>query len=253
MFLRKFLGTLIGDIRIVRNICIPPCFIIGEVTGKIDLSTDYRNLTRKIEIGDILISRSWGYFGSNVAIPGAFKHGMIYVGPIKGEKNKKGFIENPIPTENGIHKRCVIHAISEGVVCQDLIDVMKHCDYMAAFKANYTLHSIIDIVKARKILVEEACEKVGLPYDFGFNWRTHKSFCCTELVDYLLKKVELSTPQKIEKRVKLFGKKNKVTIADSYMTLYKLSWVSNSCYEKGFVEKSKFSKLFRMRLTELGK
>jgi hypothetical protein len=248
MSLRAKLFSFFGDIHVVKALTFPPCFMIGEHKRKVDLSLDYRAATKLLQPGDILVSRSWGYFLSNKGIPGAFKHAMVYVGAVKGRKDAEtGFIKKPkmMPSMTSVYQtltpRCVVHAISDGVVCQDLIDVMTHCDYMAAFRPlSADLSKPFDL----NVVAAEACKLVGTPYNFDFAINKN-AFYCTELVNYLADKSSARIPPKTSMRVSLFGAKSMVTLADSISLVYSMPWCSVSCNEPAFVNKSKIPDVIR--------
>jgi len=242
MWLKKQVATVGGNIHFVRALCLPPNIMIGNPKTKIQLDRDYRSASRSLRAGDIIISRAAGFI-SNKFIPGAFKHAMVYVGPISGKYDKEsGFINAPrmLPDAVGIHQtlfpRCVVHAISEGIVCQDLLTVMTHCDYMAALRPL----TFSEMEPNKNIIISSACRAVGKEYDFGFNWKSAKKFCCTELVDHCLKKAGFETPQPsmINTSFNPFGKKQPVTIADKYIEVHKTVWHSLSCNETKFIKRA---------------
>lgn len=232
------IGSLLGDLHTVRAICIPPCFQIGEHKRQSEVSNEYRILSKILRVGDVLVSRSWGYL-SNSLIKGAFKHAMVYTGPVSGHRTSEGFVKEPklLPSGFGIHQtfspRTITHAISEGVVCQDLLDVMLHCDYLAVFRPCLLKQCIED---CGNIIAYSALEKVGKPYDFGFDFSHHGKFSCTEMVNYCCKKAGLAIPPQIYARTPI--KKRKVTFADHYFGLYPLVYVSPQCLDVNFVRKS---------------
>lgn len=242
MWLQKKVAAIGGDIHFVNALCLPPNVMVGSAKSKIQLDRDYRAASRTLQAGDILVSRSAG-FVSNRFIPGAFKHAMVYAGPISGKyDDETGFINAPrmLPGSIGIYQtlfpRCVIHAISDGIVCQDLLTVMTHCDYMAAIRPT----RFAELEPNRNIVVSSACEAVGKEYDFGFNWESAKKFCCTELADHCLKRAgfEIPEPVMIKTSINPFAKKQPVTIADKYIEVHEMVWHSLSCSESKFVKKS---------------
>jgi hypothetical protein len=240
MWLQRKVATIGGNIHFVRALCLPPNVMIGERKVKIQLGRDYRAASRLLHPGDIIISRSRGFL-SNKFIPGAFKHAMIFVGPVSGKIDPETkFITAPrmLPNCIGVHQtlnpRCVVHAVSEGIVCQDLLEVMNHCDYMAAVRP----HGREASDPNANIVISSACEAVGKPYDFGFDWKNKKSFCCTELADHCLKKAgyQIPEPHMINTSLNPFGKKQPVTVSDSYIQVHKMVWHSLSCNETKFVK-----------------
>ena len=113
---------------------------------------DYRIVKNIIQPGDILLQR-WEGWIDKWFIPGFWNHAGIYVGG---------------------HKEQVVHAVSEGVLIEDLINFMR------------TDHLII--LRAKKENVDKALEKVwniiGSEYDFSFDFTNSRRFSCTEVIDY---------------------------------------------------------------------
>lgn len=240
MGLRKVIGTLLGDVHVVKALCLPPNIMVGEGKKRV-VPEDYRSASKWFRPGDVLTSRTDGYIFSNWAIPGAFKHAMLYVGPIRGTLDRKtGFISKPklLPSGVGIHHtqtpRAVVHAVSEGVVCQDLLSIMNHCDYIAAFRP--VLEKGAE--GTPELMCANACALVGSPYDFGFSWEDSAALSCTELVDYVSGISGFKQAPRIKKRVRLFGPKNDVVLADNFMYIFKMVWCSVSCNSPAFIKKA---------------
>jgi len=253
MSLRSGLFSFLGDLHVVKALTIPPCFMVGSHRRKLDLGTDYRSASRILKPGDILTSRSWGFFCSNLGIPGSFKHALIYVGPVSGRRSEEtGFTEKPkrLPAGANVkdtpYPRSVVHAISEGVVCQDLLEVMAEEDYLAAYRPLL----LTERPELAEKVVDAACQKVGTPYDFGFDWRSHDALCCTELADYAVKAAGVPLPPRTKKRLKLFQPAVDVTLSDSYALAHPMVWCSLSCNEPGFIAKSVHPQILRDRIWE---
>ena len=115
----------------------------------------YRDLEPLIQPGDIIIRRFEGYIDKWL-IPGWWNHAGIYVGPIRGLDHK------------------VIHAISDGVVVDDLIDFMR-TDHMIVLRAPE---------RYRKEAIIRANDAIGSDYDFAFEFGDTLRFSCTELNSY---------------------------------------------------------------------
>ena len=256
MGLKSFFYTLLGNVHIIPNLVVPPFFVLGEPPRRYSLAQDYRAASRLLQPGDLLVCCAKGYFFSNRAIRGtAFKHAALYCGPITGRRNPDtGRIERPkiLPSGVGIHQtlypRSVIHATSDGINCIDLLDLLLYEDYVAAFRPAAADKAKLEL--ATQIMVTEACKLVGTPYDFGFDFSTHEKMCCTEFTDYLLKRVGLPTPPRILQRVKFFGPKVEVTLADSYALLFPCVWATMSCSEPAFVNQSAIPGVLRDRIYE---
>ncbi|KKN98843.1 hypothetical protein LCGC14_0140840 [marine sediment metagenome] len=151
--IQKAVFGFIGDIRwhgLLRPFWITVNARTFQLKGK-----HYRAVEKLIQPGDILIRRFEGYL-DRALIPGWFNHGGIYVGEIGGQDHM------------------VIHAISDGVVVDDLIDFMK------------TDHVIV--LRSEKWRSGEAIKRakaaIGSDYDFAFEFNDTLRFSCTELVSH---------------------------------------------------------------------
>jgi len=208
---------------------------------------DYRVFTKKLLPGDFLLMRAEPYFLSNAAISGtAFKHLAVYVGAVEGDFDAETrFIDNPLPmgtdyrhtgrAKDGLHERVIVHAISEGVVCQDLGEVLFHEDYVCAVRPWKNEHEQDEIV-------ERAISRVGIPYDFEFK-ASPKALYCTELGGWCCKRVGIEPPKKVLKVNNLLGLvlplarfHAPVWIADGFL-VYNTVCFSKSCGEKSFAGK----------------
>lgn len=151
--LKKWIFSFIGDIK-WAGIKHPFWFTINATTFRLK-GKHYRDLEPLIQPGDIVIRRFEGYV-DKWFIPGWWNHAGIYLGKIDGKNHN------------------VVHAISDGVVIDDLIDFMR-TDHMIVLRAP-----------------EKYCEKaircaedaIGKDYDFAFNFDDSMKFSCTELIDY---------------------------------------------------------------------
>lgn len=160
---------------------------------------DYRRFAAKIKPGDILVSRSASYFLSNWAISGTFfKHAAVYVGPMRGVRDSKTKfiaateslgVDKPFSAtpQKDVYERTVIHAIGEGVVCQDFGEMFFHADYICAVRPHSNKGQ-------QESIVQTALEQVGKKYDFGFNKHEQKRFYCTELAGYAVQCAGLQPP-----------------------------------------------------------
>lgn len=151
--IQKALFSFIGDIR-WHGFLHPLWFTINAKTFMIK-GKHYRELESLIKPGDIVIRRFEGYL-DKVLIPGWFNHAGIYVGKIDGQDNK------------------VVHAISDGVVVDDLIDFMR-TDHMVVLRAPE---------KYCDEAIKRAKTVIGRDYDFAFEFGDSLRFSCTELVNY---------------------------------------------------------------------
>ena len=143
----KFI-TFIGDIKFY-GWKHPFFFIINTPVDKIE-GKHYRKISRIIKPGDVLLSRSDHYL-STYLIPGYWTHAGFYFG---GEEER------------------VIHAISQGIVIEDIINFLK------------TDHIVI--LRPDQKYVERALglakNMINQEYDFLFDFDDSTRLSCTELI-----------------------------------------------------------------------
>ena len=214
---------------------------------------DYRCLTHYIKPGDILLTKSQPYFLSNYFIAGsAFKHLAVYTGAVQGiKKNGHGFIMAPkslgldklhaTTFSTGEYQRTVTHAISEGVVCQDVLRLVGHADYVMVVRPWKT-------AEQQSMIVEYALSQVGLGYNFDFTPAGPKEFYCTELGIACLREADITLPEPVEMRVSLLGRKAKAYLADSVIAEYPPVCCSVSCFQPSFFRSSPFGDIIRQKL-----
>ena len=214
---------------------------------------DYRCFTKHLEPGDLLLTRSQPYFVSNHFIAGTiFKHLAVYTGAVKGIKNRKhGFIERPISlgishdhtgkTEMGEYERTITHAIGEGVVCQDILRLTNHADYVVAVRP---WREKAD----QKAIVKYALDQVGLGYNFDFKPTGHPKFYCTGLGAAAAQAAYIDPPAPTRMRVSLLGRKGDAYLADSFVATYPAVCCSVSCLTPEFFRPSPFGDIIRQRL-----
>lgn len=112
----------------------------------------YRIVAPLLKPGDIIIQRFEGW-ADKWFVPGFWNHAGIYVG---GDKEQ------------------IVHAVSEGVLIEDIINYMR-TDHLIILRS--------DDVTAT-LAVERAKQIVGAEYDFHFDFSDNKRFSCTEVIDY---------------------------------------------------------------------
>jgi hypothetical protein len=219
-----------------------PAVIYGRHRGLVD-AEDYRCFTRLLQAGDLLLMRSEPYFLSNHFIcrnGTAFSHLGVYTGPVAGFLSRDtGIIAKPrsLPVDDealitGQFRRTVTHAVSEGVVCQDLLDVFLHADWIVAVRPWRQAEEAATIR-------ETALAQVGLEYNFDFTPEGPKAFYCTELGVFCLEKACIKPPEKTEIPVSLSGRKFPATLADSFLA-YTPVCCSVSCGDPAFARQSRF-------------
>lgn len=151
--LQKVIFRFIGDVR-WHGLLHPFWFTINAKTFQLK-GKHYRIVEPLIQPGDIIIRRFEGYIDKWL-IPGWFNHAGIYVGEID-KKNHK-----------------VIHAISDGVVVDDLVDFMR-TDHMVVLRAPDG---------NQKEAISRAKAAIGSEYDFAFDFTDTLRFSCTELISH---------------------------------------------------------------------
>jgi len=150
--LQKGFFRFIGDIK-WAGIKHPFWFIVNAKGYKLK-GAHYRLIREIIEPGDILLRRFEGYV-DKFFIPGYWNHAGIYIG------------------DDGSKPEQVIHAVSEGVIQEDILNFMR-TDHMIILRAE----------KGKDEALNTARAIVGKPYDFGFDFDEANRFSCTELVAY---------------------------------------------------------------------
>lgn len=151
--IQKALFRFIGDIR-WHGFLHPLWFTINGKTFQLK-GKHYRIVEQLIRPGDVLIRRFEGYV-DKVLIPGWWNHAGIYVGKIGDQDHK------------------VIHAISDGVMVDDLIDFMR-TDHMIVLRAPE---------ECREKAIKRAKAAIGKDYDFAFRFNDTLRFSCTELISH---------------------------------------------------------------------
>lgn len=214
--------------------------------GSLFTEDDYRFFTRMLEPGDMLVTRSRGFFLSNRAIPGAFKHLAVYVGAVHGLKDEAGLIQKPRALgvnrkhtgkgDHETHERCIVHAVSEGVQCLDVLRLLFHSDYVGIVRAWRTPFQ-------QAMIVDAAAGRVGLPYNFDFTPKGPPASYCTELGAHCLTCASLTPVPTCNLMVSLFGGRADVPIADMFAEAFGLVGCSRSCSDPAFYRRAQRDKL----------
>ena len=267
---QAFLASTGGDIwkpKGVKSI-FPPWPFEPYLYPKHNMETnglDYRCFTKLLEPGDMFASYDKDYPLSNSNIKATvFKHAAVYTGAIKGVfdydegmfskvKSMGVDYEHTGKSETGIFERTVTHAISEGVVVQDLFDFMKQCDKICVFRPHTT-------TEQRTAIVNAALDNVGLEYNFDFQPTSNlKHFYCTELAQYALKKAGIKEVEKTMintswKGLVCFWNKKKymapVTLADDLVAAFPMVCCTASCNEPKFWRESRKADILRQKIQD---
>ena len=230
------IATIIGDIWVTKSIIglwPYPLLAYGPYRTK-TRGNDYRLFTALLKPGDMILTTQNKYKGSNIAIPGTFKHLMVYTGSVFGnydgefikEPTSYGVTHNPNYNEYYPNKfnRTVTHAQSEGVLTQDLLDVISHYDELIVIRPWETLAQ-------QGVIVKTALKQVGKPYDFVFDSSEDGAIYCTELGVVCLKAAGIEVPDTIMKTTKVWKpwKKSRVYVADLFVEKYHVVCKTISC------------------------
>jgi len=212
---------------------------------------DYRCFTNLMKPGDMILTRSgpagWSggpnYFLSNKFIgPTSFKHLAVYTGSLDGYRGKDGYIHRP-RLYGTAFKRTIIHAVSDGVICQDVGELLFHSDYAVAIRPGKTRDE-------QYCIVQRAIQTVGLGYNFDFKPTGPKELYCTELGVKCLQSAYINEPETFDSRVSLnpFSKKFPVTLADSFINSFDVVCSSVSTDDRRFWKSSLWLEVVRVKL-----
>lgn len=141
--------------------------------------------------GDLILTYTAGYM-SDVFIPGAFKHGITYVGSLE-ERRQIGLESGTLPAvapdvrdriadhvgqanvESG-EPANMIEAVAEGVIFNNLTKIMDtHINRMLVLRPNITDAERLDFLI-------EIFSYLGEDYDFRFDFSDSTSQVCTEVI-----------------------------------------------------------------------
>lgn len=143
----KFI-TFVGDIKFFG--WKKPLWLIFNAPGYKLKGEHYRQVIKIIKPGDVLLSRSEQYLDTYL-IPGFWTHAGFFYG---GAKER------------------VVHAISDGVIIEDIINFMR-ADALVVLRPRED-HIERAIILARSMVNQE--------YDFLFNFNDKTRLSCTELI-----------------------------------------------------------------------
>lgn len=170
-FLHKLKVLIINIVDNIRffGLCLIFKFIIKPKIYKLK-GEHYREINVIIRPGDVLLREDYNRIGRWLIKvfwnKGFWNHAGIYIG-----------------------NNNVVHAVSEGVLIEDIINFMR-TDHLVVLRAEDSKYASISVENVNKI--------IGAEYDFAFNFTNSRRFSCTEVIDYCY--------PGILTRKKLFGK-----------------------------------------------
>lgn len=229
MSLTAKIAGLAGDIWISwKCLCLwpYPAVVVGMPESKLT-GNDFRKMCDVLQPGDMILERGDLYRITNRGIPEGLthlKHLAVYVGGVDGIMDDD-VIKAPKPGNE--YSRCIIHAISEGVVCQDILEMFRHADEIVVVRPWKSKYS-------QDMIVNEAYKSVGLGYDFNFK-SGNKNLYCTELGVRCLQAAHMPLPASVRTRNKMLGLllplerfKGDVYVADNFVKMYQIVFKSGS-------------------------
>jgi len=184
--------------------------------------SDQRFFERLLKPGDFILATADRSPLPNKAISGtAMKHLAVYVGSVHGRRSGH-VIEKPrmaaaCPVNNAsCHPHAIVHAVSEGVLCQDLGELLLASDYAAAVRP-----WAFPIQQPR--IIQAALDAVGLEYNFDFKAGGPEALYCTELGTHCCRAAGVEAPPTTLMPVSLLGLllplrryREHVTLADAF-------------------------------------
>lgn len=212
----------------------------GEVTWP-----DYRVFGALLKPGDFILTRSNPFLVSNMAISNtAFKHLIVYIGPALCVRNGGGFLQGVEVPRGGtavqprgrrqVNERVIVHAISDGVVAQDLGEALFHADEAVAVRCWKT-------EAEQQAFVRQAIHMLGLDYDFEFTLGNARAIFCTEAGIRCLEAAGIKErPQYTNVRTSLFGRREDVPLADAFVLWERAEKIcaTESALARRFIEKA---------------
>ena len=251
-----------GDIRVESGVALwpyPP--VIWGKDGRLFIEDDYRFFCSVLQPGDFILTRSNDAWLSNWAIGRhgtAFIHLAVYTERVLGRKDlATGCIQKPRrltglphtgrPSPNE-HERTVTHAVSEGVVCQDLMRLTSHADEACVIRPH-------ENALQRWKIMDAALARVGQPYNFDFTPKGPPASYCTELGYYCCQQAGIQVPIRHLIPVSLWGVVGLgatalVSLADSFVEKFGMLACSISCNHREFWWRSYMGDGMRKAISE---
>jgi hypothetical protein len=229
MSLTSRIATLAGNIWISwRSFALFPwpAVVIGMPESKLT-GSDFRNMLKALLPGDMILERGDLFRITNSGIPEKLthlKHLAVYVGEVDGIM-KDDFIIAPKPGKE--YGQCIIHAISEGVKCQDIFELFRHCDEIVVIRPWKNSYE-------RGMIISTAFAMMDLAYDFNFK-SNNNSLYCTELGVKCLQAANIPAPKTVRTRNTILGLflpfdkfKGDVYVADNFAKMFQVVFKSTS-------------------------
>lgn len=255
MSIQRTIGTIFGDIWLswsMVGIWPYPAVGWGRHRGEFTWD-DYRCFCNCLQPGDFILSQSHPFAVMNSAIKHtAYKHLAVYVGPAQCARNPNtGFLEGVREFDPGTKTfrssqsrgRVCVHAVRQGVVGQDLGEVLFHGDYVCAVRAWKRTEDQRSIIKG-------AISMLGRPYDFSFNSDDDNAIFCTELGSHCMRWAGLGDVDRTELTVSLLGRTSRIPLADAFVLHVETKPVccSVSSLDERFINQSTKPDAMRERL-----
>ncbi|MCW1921664.1 YiiX/YebB-like N1pC/P60 family cysteine hydrolase [Luteolibacter arcticus] len=138
-------------------------------------SEQHAAVKARLQPGDIILTYTAGYM-SDVFIPGAFKHGLTYVGsPEQRKVAGMRHADQPAVLPNG-KPADVIEAVAEGVIFNNLGYLMDtHVNRLLVLRPRYG-------PAERAAYLNEVSSYLGDSYDFLFDFADASRQVCTEVI-----------------------------------------------------------------------
>ncbi|OHB81186.1 MAG: hypothetical protein A2W31_05085 [Planctomycetes bacterium RBG_16_64_10] len=247
MSIQKTLATVGGDLWCSWNMVALwpwPALVWGLHKGDVNWD-DYGCFGALLRPGDFILTRSNPFLVSNLAISNtAFKHLIVYVGPALSYRNGGGFLSGVELQTAGtaiqpkgmrqLRPRVIVHAISDGVVAQDMGEALFHADEAVAVRCWKT-------EAEQQAFVRCAINLLGRDYDFDFTLKHDRQVYCTEVGWRCLEAAGIADrPQCTNVRTSLWGRHEDVPLADSFILWQRAKKVcaTISAMDRRFVAKA---------------
>jgi hypothetical protein len=151
--LQKWILTILGDIKCFSY----PGWFVFDAKGYKLKGDSFDLVSKKVKKYDVFLNRYDNFLDVGF-IPGFWNHAGIVIGA------------------NADVNPAVIHAVSDGVLCESLVDTMRS-DHFIVLRPKFTVDVKLFEERLRQAKVKE--------YDFNFDFSNGDKLSCTELVDFM--------------------------------------------------------------------